>query len=456
MEMGSAQQIWETALGELEIQVNKPNYRTWLAKTTGLNYQKGQFVIGVPNTFVAEYLNKNQHSLIEKVLTGITHQEVQVQFQVAAGQHSPDLNRDYGSRGKAVSAQQTSLPLFNPRYTFDSFVVGSSNQLAYAAALRVAQNPGNSYNPLFIYGAAGLGKTHLLQAIGHLALANNLKVLYVRAEEYTNQLINALREKKTEEFRHKYRTVDMLLVDDVQFFSGKTQTLENFFHTFDELYNADRQIAVTSDRSPGSIPSLQGRLCSRFEGGLVTDIQSPDFETRLAILQAKAKQTGVDIAADVLEFIALQIQQSVRALEGSLNRVIAYARLIRTMLTPEIAAQALKDIGNEPKTAPVTPRLITEAVVNSFHLTPSDLKSRKRDEATALARQVAMYLIRQETDCSLAEIGQELGGRTPATVSHAYQKIADDINNDPSLKRKIFDIQQAIHSPLKNRNHQAL
>lgn len=453
----SAQQIWEAALGELEIQVNKPNYRTWLAKTTGLNYQKGQFVIGVPNTFVAEYLDKNQHSLIEKVLTGITHQEVQVQFQVSAGQQSSDFNRDYGSRGKAVSAQQTTLPLFNPRYTFDSFIVGSCNQLAYAAALRVAQNPGNSYNPLFIYGGAGLGKTHLLQAIGHLALANNLKVLYVRAEEYTNQLINALREKKTEEFRHKYRTVDMLLVDDVQFFGGKTQTLENFFHTFDELYNADRQIAVTSDRPPRSIPSLQGRLCSRFEGGLVTDIQSPDFETRLAILQAKAKQTGAEVTADVLEFIALQIQQSVRALEGSLNRVIAYAKLLRTMLTPEIAAQALKDIGgNEPKTAPVTPRLITEAVVNSFHLTPSDLKSRKRDEATALARQVAMYLIRQETDSSLAEIGQELGGRTPATVSHAYQKIADDINNNPSLKRKIFDIQQAIHSPLTNRNHQAL
>jgi chromosomal replication initiator protein len=451
----SAQQIWEAALGELEIQVNKPNYRTWLAKTTGLNYQKGQFVIGVPNTFVAEYLDKNQHSLIEKVLTGITHQEVRVQFQVAAHQQSSPSS--YGNRGKAAPVQQTSLPLFSPRYTFDSFIVGSCNQLAYAAALRVAQNPGNSYNPLFIYGGAGLGKTHLLQAIGHLALANNLKVLYVRAEEYTNQLINALREQTTEEFRHKYRTVDMLLVDDVQFFSGKTQTLENFFHTFDELHNADRQIAVTSDRPPRSIPSLQGRLRSRFEGGLVTDIQSPDFETRLAILQAKAKQIGTEVSADVLELIALQIQQSVRALEGSLNRVIAYAKLIRTMLTPEIAAQALKDIGgNEPKTAPVTPRLITEAVVNSFQLTPSDLKSRKRDEATALARQVAMYLIRQETDCSLAEIGQELGGRTPATVSHAYQKIAGDINNDPLLRRKIFDIQQAIHSPLNNRNHQAL
>ena len=403
IEARPAEQIWEAALGELEIQVNKSNYRTWLAKTTGLGYEKEQFVIGVPNTFVAEYLDKNQRSLIEKVLTGITHQEVQVQFKVDANQQNPLPSQRM--RGKAITAQQSSLPLFNPKYTFDSFIVGSCNQLAYAAALGVAQNPGNSYNPLFIYSGAGLGKTHLLQAIGHKALDNNIKVLYVRAEEYTNQLINALREKKTEEFRNKYRSVDMLLVDDVQFFSGKTQTLENFFNTFDELHNANRQIAITSDRPPKSIPSLQGRLRSRFEGGLVTDIQEPDFETRLAILKAKTKLKGVDISADVLELIALQIRQSIRALEGSLNRVIAYAKLIRTMLTPELAARALKDISeSEPTPAPVTPRLITEAVVDSFQLTPSDLRSRKRDEVTALARQVAMYLIRQETDCSLAGI----------------------------------------------------
>ncbi len=451
MEARSAQQIWETALGELQIQVNKPNYRTWLDKTAGLSYQDEQFVIGVPNTFVAEYLDRNQRSLIEKVLTGLIHHEVQVQFQVDTNQ--PSSTSSYGSRQKTTLSQQTSLPLFNPRYTFNSFVVGSCNQLAYAAALGVSQNPGNSYNPLFIYGGAGLGKTHLLHAIGHTARANNMKVLYVRAEQYTNALMNALREKKTEDFRNKYRSVDMLLVDDVQFFSGKTQTEENFFHTFDELHSANRQIAITSDRPPKSIPLLQDRLRSRFEWGLVTDIQPPDFETRLAILQAKAKREGVIVSADVLELIALQIQQNIRALEGSLNRVVAYARLIRTVLTPELAAQALKDIaGNEPKTTPITPGLIMEAVVNSFQLTPSDLKSRKRDEATALARQVVMYLIRQETDCSLAEIGQELGGRSPATVSYAYQKIAGDINNSPSLRRKIFQIQQGIYSSSKTGN----
>jgi chromosomal replication initiator protein len=283
--------------------------------------------------------------------------------------------------------------------------------------------------------------------MGHKALENNLKVVYVRSEEYTNQLMRALKEKKTEEFRNRYRSVDMLLIDDVQFFSGKTQTEENFFHTFDELHNANHQIAITCDRPPKSLPSLQKRFRSRFEGGLITDIQEPDFDTRLAILQAKASEKGLAVAPDVLELIALQIKQSIRTLEGSLNRVIAYARLIRTMITPEIAARALKDLsGDDIPLVPVTPKLIMEAVVDSFQLTPSDLRGRKRDEVTALARQVAMYLIRQETDCSLAEIGNELGGRTPATVSHAYQKIADDINNDPSLKRKVFDIQREIHT----------
>ncbi|MBI2328682.1 MAG: chromosomal replication initiator protein DnaA, partial [Chloroflexi bacterium] len=401
------------------------------------------------NTFVAEYLDKSQRSLIEKVLTGLTHHEVQVRFQVDS--NSPSSSSSYGRRERTNPAQQTSLPLFNPKYTFDSFIVGSCNQLAHAAALGIAQNGKHSYNPLFIYGEAGLGKTHLLQAIGHTALANNIKVLYVSAEQYTNDLMNAIREKTTEDFRNKYRSVDMLLVDDVQFFSGKKQTGENFFHTFDELYNADHQIAITSDRPPKSIPLLPARLSSRFEWGLITDMQPPDFETRLAILQAKAKQDGVNVSADVLEFIALQVQQHIRALEGSLNRVLAYARLIRTTLTTELAAQALKDIaGNQPQAAPTTPGLIIEAIVNSFQLTPSDLKGRKRDQATALARQVAMYFMRQETDYSLSEIGRELGGRSPATVSHAYQKIASDISNNPPLRRKILEIQQRIKSLPEN------
>ena len=449
IEPRSAQQIWETALGELQIQVNKPNYRTWLEKTTGLSYQDDDFVIGVPNTFVAEYLDRNQRSLIEKVLTGLTHEEVQVQFQVNGSHHNPAPRSD--SRERTTPTQQARLPLLNPKYTFDSFIVGACNQLAYAVALGVTKDPGHNHNPLFIYGGAGLGKTHLLHAIGHKALANNMKPLYVSSEQYTNDLTQAIREKKNEEFRNKYRSADMLLVDDVQFFGGKEQTTESFFHTFNELHNANRQIAITSTYPPKDIPHLQERLRSRFEWGLVTDIQPPDFETRLAILRDKARQEGTDISTDVLEFIALQIQQNIRALEGSLNRIVAYAKLIKTMLTPELAAQALKDIGsNATENTPIAPNLIMEAVVNSFQLTPTDLRSRKRDEATVLARQVAMYILRQETDYSLAEVGKVLGGRSPATVSYAYQKIASDIINSPSLRRKIFDIQQSIYSSLKN------
>ena len=452
MEARSAQEIWETALGELQIQVNKANYRTWLGKTVGLSYQGNQFVVGVPNTFVAEYLDKNQRSLISKTLIGLTRRDIKVVFSVdGKDENSPG---SYYAREATSPSTQTSPPRFNPKYTFDSFVVSSCNRLAHASALGVAENPGHSYNPLFICGGVGLGKTHLLHAIGHIALASNIQVLYVSGEQFTNDFINAIREKKTEEFRNKYRNVDMLLIDDINFISGKEQTEECFFHTFNELHNANRQIAITSDHPPKSMPKLEERLRSRFEWGLIADIQPPDFETRLAILQAKTEQAKANVAPDVLEFIAQQIQHNIRELEGSLNRVVAYARLLRVLLTPELAAKALEDIATKaPKSASLTPALVVEAVANSFQIATVDLKSRRRDKETALARQVAMYLIKQETNCSLAQIGRELGGRNPSTVSHACEKIADDINASPRLRRTILDIQQKIYPRQKGRNH---
>jgi len=452
MEARSAQEIWETALGELQIQVNKANYRTWLEKTVGLSYQGNQFVVGVPNTFVTEYLDKNQRSLIKKTLIGLTHRDIKVVFSVdGKDENSPG---SYNAREATCPTTRTSPPKFNPKYTFDSFVVSSCNRLAHASALEVAENPGHSYNPLFICGGVGLGKTHLLHAIGHMALASNIQVLYVSGEQFTNEFINAIRERKTEEFRNKYRSVDMLLIDDIHFISGKKQTQECFFHTFNELHNANRQIAITSDRSPKSMPQLEERLRSRFEWGLIADIQPPDFETRLAILQAKAEQAGANVTSDVLEFIAQRIQQNIRELEGNLNRVIAYARLLRALLTPELAAQALEDIATKaPKSASLTPALVVEAVANSFQITTVDLKSRRRDKETALARQVAMYLIKRETDCSLVQIGKELGGRNPSTVSHACEKIANDVNTSPYLRRKIQDIQQQIYPKQKGRKH---
>jgi len=447
----SAQEIWEAALGELQIQVNKPNYRTWLEKTVGLSYQDNQLIVGVPNTFIAEYLDKNQRSLIEKTLIGLTRNNVSVRFQVNGRyQNSPD---SYSTRDE-IAPRQINSPRFNPKYTFDSFIVGSCNRLAYAAALEVVENPGHTFNPLFLYGGVGLGKTHLLHAIGHVALASNIQVLYVSAEQFTNELINAIRDRKTEEFRNKYRSVDMLLIDDIHFISGKEQTEESFFHTFNELHNANRQIAITSDCPPKLMPLLQDRLRSRFEWGLIADIQPPDLETRLAILQAKAEQQETNVPSELLEFIAHRIQQNIRELEGSLNRVIAYAKLTRASLTPELAAQALQDIGSKAgKRAHFAPSLVIEAVANSFQLATTDLKSRKRDKQTALARQVAMYLIRQETNCSLAQIGKELGGRDHSTVTHACEQIAGEIDANPYLRRKIRDIQQSMSPKQKARKY---
>ncbi|MBA7701512.1 Chromosomal replication initiator protein DnaA [subsurface metagenome] len=287
-----------------------------------------------------------------------------------------------------------------------------------------------------------------------MALASNIQVLYVSGEQFTNEFISAIRERETKEFRNKYRSVDMLLIDDIHFISGKEQTEECFFHTFNELHNTNRQIAITSNHPPKSIPQLEERLRSRFEWGLIADIQPPDFETRLAILQAKTEQAGANVASDVLEFIAQRIQHNIRELEGSLNRVIAYARLLRTLLTPELAAKALEDIATKaPKSASFTPALVLEAVANSFQIATVDLKGRRRDKETALARQVAMYLIKQETNCSLVQIGKELGGRNPSTVSHACEKIADGIGASPYLRRKILDIQQKIYPKQKGRKH---
>ncbi len=441
------QDIWETALGELQLQVSKPNYRTWFGKTTGLSYQDNQFIIGVPSTFVAEYLEKNQRSLIEKALIGLTSPGVKVGFQVNGQTHHGPYDT-----GPSIPAAAPSYTRLNPNYVFDSFIEGSSNRLARAAALAVAQNPGHSYNPLFIYGGAGLGKTHLLHAIGSVALTRHINVICTSAEQFTNEFVSALREKSTEEFRNKYRSIGMLLIDDIHFISGKEQTEESFFHTFNELHNSNRQIVITSDCPPKSMPLLEERLCSRFEWGLIVDLQPPDSETRLAILQSKAQQRGVSIGLDVLEFIAQRAQRNIRELEGSLNRVVAFAKLSRTIPTLDLAKKALEDIaGKEEGLDSITPFYIIESVASSFRLSVEDLKGRKREKETALARRLAMYLVRQETNCSLSQIGQELGNRDAAAVTIACKKVSTDITSSPYLKRKIREIQQSIRPRVKFR-----
>ena len=448
MQDRSAQEIWEATLGELQVQVSRQNYRTWLEKTAGLSCQDNQFVVGVPNTFIAEYLDKKQRSLIEKTLISLTNRDLQVIFQVDNGHQKSFQNN--GSKGETAAAGQLRHCTLNSKYTFGSFTVGNCNRLAHAAALRIPEEIGGGYNPLFIYGGVGLGKTHLLHAIGHAALAKHIKLLYVSAERFTNEFINAIYERKTDEFHSKYRSVDMLLIDDIHFLCGKEQTEESFFHTFNELHNANRQIVIASDLSPKDLPLLQNRLRSRFQGGLVVTIQPPDYEERLCIPVAKVEQQGVDIPPDSLKVIARQPVQGIRQLEGLLNRVTAYARLTRASATPELAAKAIEDIaGHTAGGAPITPSLVIEAVASSFRVSPDDLKTRKRNQDIALARQVAMYLLRQETDCSLAQIGKGLGGRDHSTVIHACEKITQELETNTLLRRKVVDIQRVIQSKHK-------
>ncbi len=441
----SAREIWEATLGALQVQVSKPNYRTWLEKTTGLSYESEEFVVSVPNTFIAEYLEKNQRSLIEKTLIGIAASpDISVTFRVN-GKFSNGLGQRRTNRKNRGDGQLSSVML-KENYVFESFVVGKSNRLAFSAAQAIAEKPGLSYNPLFIYGAAGLGKTHLLHAIGQVALARNMAVLCVSAEQFTNEFVAAIRERKTEEFRSKYRNLDMLLIDDIHFISGKEQTEESFFHTFNELHNANRQIVMTSDQPPRSMGFIQERLRSRFEWGLTVDIRPPAYETRLAILQSKAEQRGLEAAPEVLEFIAGGTNQNIRELEGSLNRVIAYAQLVHSVPTVDLAAEALLDLsGREGTTPAITSGLVLEAVTSSFQLAPGDLTGAKRDKVTALARRVAMYVLRQETSLSVAQIGEALGGRDASAVTNAGKKVAAEMGDNRFLSRKIQDIQKIIN-----------
>ncbi|HEX78007.1 MAG TPA: chromosomal replication initiator protein DnaA [Dehalococcoidia bacterium] len=446
--MRSAGDIWLSALGELQIQVTKPNFQTWLKDTVGLSFDHGRFVVGVPTVFVAEWLEKRWRSMIKKTLMGITGQELEVQFVVHPSSQDSSSPTPPATTDPAPSSDGRwpyPAPRLNPKYTFESFIVGSCNRLAHAAALGVAENPGGNYNPLFIYGGVGLGKTHLLHAIGHVALAKHLQLLYVSAEQFTNEFISSIQQRKTEDFRAKYRSADMLLMDDIHFISGKEQTQEGFFHTFNDLHNSNRQIVITSDRPPKSMPLLEDRLRSRFEWGLIADIQPPDWETRLAILRAKAEQQTVIIDEAVLELIARRVQQNIRELEGCLNRVVAYSQLTHTIPTPELAAQVLEDIVAKQRRSTITPGLILEKVAEYFRLSSAALKGKRRDQPTALARQIAMYLIREETSIPLAEIGQELGGRDHSTVLHGCEKIAAEINTNPGLRRDVLEIRAMLY-----------
>jgi chromosomal replication initiator protein len=446
----SAREIWEAVLGELQLQLTKTNYDTWLRDTVGLSYHGDRFVVGVRSPFAIEWLEKRLHSLIEKTLIAITGNNLNVFFQIHQEEQSKLPNSKGSSAVSTSLSKKAGSNTFNPKYTFDSFIIGNCNRLAHAAALGVAEKPGCVYNPLFIYGGVGLGKTHLLHAIGHFVSQSKLRVLYVSTEQFTNEFIKAIRERKTEEFRQKYRGVDVLLIDDVHFIIGKEQTQEGFFHTFNDLHNANRQIVLTSDRPPKSMPLLEDRLRSRFGWGLIADIQPPDLETRLAILEAKAEENKVSVPKEVLDLIARKSQKSIRELEGSLNRVVAFSRLTKVPITIELASKALAEFPDTTPRSALTPPVIIDTVAKYFDLGPQALGGKRRDKQTALARHIAAYLIREETERSFSDIGRELGGRDHSAILRGYQKIAVEIETSPQLRHDIIEIREKLYSKSKH------
>ena len=446
MKTRPAAEIWKAALDELQGKVSPANYQTWLKNTVGLTYSDSCFTVGVPSSFVTESLEKRLHPLIEKTLIGIAGKPLSVQFQVHLGNGDGELAPPVPSAPASTNYKQRAAPRLNRKYTFASFIVGSSNRLAHAAALGVAENPGNSYNPLFVYSGVGLGKTHLLHAIGWEAIRVRPRVMYVTAEQFTNEFISAIRERRSEDFRNKYRSVDVLLLDDIQFIAGKEQTQEGLFHTFNDLHTGNSQIVISCDRPPKSLTLLEDRLRSRFEWGLIVDMQSPDLETRIAILQMKAEEQKTGVPPEVLNFIARRIQKNIRELEGALNRVLAYARLTNSPLTVELATQALADISSDAHKRTLTPAVIMNSVAGFFNIPPETLQGKRRDKTSSQARQIAMYLLREELQCSWTQIGRELGNRDHSTILHGYHKISDEVNTDHGLRRDLLEIRENLYS----------
>ena len=499
--------IWHDALDRLEQTSVDATSRAWLqeaqlstlqnATTDDIDADSQEpgayFILQVPNDLARDVINTRWRRSLEDILMDVTGQRVTImtvtvaqhdevttdeqEFRTDEFEHAASSDGHYQQSNYAYydARPNTPTPLqpelrymrtsatdsleewdneqranilmhnrLNPRYTFDAFIVGNSNRLAHAASLAVAEAPGESYNPLFLYGGVGLGKTHLLHAIGHQGVHTGLAVLYVSSEQFTNEIVNAIRYRTTEEFRAKYRSVDILLVDDIQFIAGKESTEEEFFHTFNSLHEMSKQIVICSDRPPKAIVSLEERLRSRFEWGLIADIQPPDLETRMAILRVKADLLRYRVPDDIIAYIAGRVQTNIRELEGCLNRLMAYQQLHRTELTMDVARAAMSSLGNDARETRLTSQQIAEAVAEYYHISLEAMCGKQRDKHIVTPRQIAMYLMRQETQASLLEIGQIFGGRDHSTVLHAYEKIERDVNLNPALRREIVAIREQL------------
>ncbi len=435
---------WEKTLEIIKSELTEVSFNTWLKTIEPISYQNNKIVLGVPNDFTKGILEARYVVLISNALQQVTGEQIHVTFRIPTEEIQKEV---YKEDNISISDEIPSANL-NEKYTFETFVIGNSNRFAHAASLAVAEAPAEAYNPLFIYGGVGLGKTHLMHAIGHYILNQNpkAKVMYVSSEKFTNELINSIRDDKNVEFRNRYRNIDVLLVDDIQFIAGKESTQEEFFHTFNALHDANKQIIISSDRPPKEIPTLEDRLRSRFEWGLIADIQPPDLETRIAILRKKANVENLEVPNEVMHFIANKIQSNIRELEGALIRIVAYSSLTGQDITVDLANEALKDIisGNNPKK--ITVPIIKEVISDYFNIKIEDFNSKKRTRAIAFPRQIAMYLCRELTDLSLPKVGEEFGGRDHSTVIHACDKISSDIKKDLNLRNTIEKLKKQIIS----------
>src|SRR5512142_222752 len=450
----NAEQAWQSVLGQLQMEMPRASFDTWVRDTKPVSYQDGTLTIGVRNAYARDWLESRLASTVSRLLVGIVNASVAVNFIVNGNDAEVIADEaplaqpeslDSGYAGRTVNSydQPARNPNMNPRYLFETFVVGSGNRLAHAACQAVAEKPARAYNPLFLYGGVGLGKTHLLHAIGNACHARGLNVLYVSSEEFTNDMINAIRTHTNQAFREKYRSADVLLVDDIQFIAGKESTQEEFFHTFNTLYGQDKQIIVSSDRPPKSLVTLEERMRSRFEWGLAADIQPPDLENRLAILRAKAERTGRYVPDEILDSIGRRVQSNIRELEGALNRIIAFADLSGEKLTPQLVEVALADL--LPQRQDIGAEKIVQLVAREWKITEDELLGRDRSQKVAEPRQVAMYLMRKETDASLHQIGEAVGGRDHTTVMYAIEKISNQIETKADLRKRVISVKQQLY-----------
>ena len=450
--------LWSAALGEMQVALTKGNYDTWFKDTAIVSEEDDVFMIGVPNAFAREWLENKYRQQVRETLQRLLSRTVDVRFvNLTAASVRYDRPGPTTSAQTSSTAQEMALErgreaavgqLLNARYTFSNFVVGSNNRLAHAAALSVAERPGHSYNPLFIYGGSGLGKTHLMHAIGHAVIGRHPKkrVAYATSEKFTNEFINSIRAQKGEEFRERYRRIDVLLIDDIQFIAGKEGTQEEFFHTFNAIHEEGKQIVMSSDRPPKAITQLEDRLRSRFEWGLTADISAPDLETRIAILRAKAEAQNVAVPPPVIDFLAQRIVSNIRELEGALTRIAAYAALQAVPVTTQLAQEMLQNLLYNPHRKSLSPERIVETVARYYGVPLEQIKGKARDRQVVVPRQIAMYLMREETEAPLLRIGEALGGRDHSTVLHGCEKIEREMAENDDFRRDVGALRELLYA----------